>query len=168
MWSGPRGDKDRGVQNSVISAPGNCNQRACPGRETSPFPQAKCFSRVQLSSLRHSAIIPVRCYAFVVEVCFSIFRKIKGGKCCHITEENHGVRRIIFFYNSLFQRTATARPTRGKRSATGWARCGRWQWRSWSLTKALVTPAAPKPPGCFASWWTSLSSLLWRGHSRPG
>lgn len=67
----------------------------------------------------------------------------------YVTEENSGVRVIIFLKNSLFQNAVTTRPTFGARGlsqngpdvaiGSGVAK---------SLTKALITFAAPKPPGC--------------------
>lgn len=85
MWS-----KDPDVKTIAVSAPGNCSQWICLVRETSPFPEAKCFSGVQSNILRRFAIISFRYNTFMAEACFSIFQENRRPKLSQEVEAEAG------------------------------------------------------------------------------
>lgn len=68
--------KDGGIENNAFSAPRKLQPMGLSAGK--PVPSLKCFSRVQSNIWRHFAIISIRYYAFTVDVCFSVLRKIKG------------------------------------------------------------------------------------------
>lgn len=68
--------KDGGVKNRAFSAPGNCHQWVCPpGNRSLPSNASPEFNQIFGDTL---PLFLSGTYTFMVEVCFSVFRKIKG------------------------------------------------------------------------------------------